>query len=306
MRRTPLLPSGTNRASSLRTGGLIALFVSALCVVPGALPVRAETLHPTPTLTRTSTLPRAPDAAIPRDVMRALATPFRSHRVEISIPYPNAGMYLYRGIYGSFAGGRSREGDSAATRTWRDPLFQWQGEVGYFYTGWFSGGVGFRINAGAPSDSQQIVKNRYFLLTRVHKSWPRMAAYAGMNLGVDDVNFSLSSGDSTSLTRPFSETNAGLGFELGGGWKVTRQLGLTLGQRMDVSLVPQSADNPRRALNFMTQPGVAVDLVRIHPPLGTNVKALYVLGELQFGQTLTASGDWTRHVAWITGLSVAF
>jgi hypothetical protein len=232
--------------------------------------------------------------------------PVGHNAVEVSIPYPNAGIYLYRGIYGSFAGGRSRDADTAATKEWQEPLFQWQGEVGYFYTDWFSGGIGFRINAGAPTDSQQIVKNRYFLITRVHKAWSRAAGYAGVTFGVDDVNFSLSPSDTGTLAEPFKQTNASLGFELGGGWKFSRHLGATLGQHIDVSLVRQSADNPHRAINFTTQPGVALDLVRVHPTLGTNVKALYLLTELQFGRTFSEVGDWRRQFAWITGLSVAF
>jgi hypothetical protein len=123
---------------------------------------------------------------------------------------------------------------------------------------------------------------------------------------VDDVNFSLISSDSAALTEPFRETNAGLGFEVGGGWKFSRLAGATMGQRMDVSLVRQSVDNPNRALNFTTQPGLAIDMVRVHPVLGTNVKAFYMLTELQFGQTLTEQGNWTRNFAWILGLSVAF
>jgi hypothetical protein len=226
--------------------------------------------------------------------------------VEVSIPYPNAGIYLYRGIYGSFAGGLSREADTTSGKEWQDALFQWQGEVGYFYTSFFSGGIGFRINAGAPSDSQQIVKNRYFLLARVHKAWPKAAAYAGLNLGVDDVNFSLNSSDTGTFAEPFQETNAGLGFEVGGGWKFSPYVAATLGQRMDISLVRQSADNPYRALNFVTQPGLTLDLLRVHSVLGTNVKALYLLTECQFGQSLTEQGTWRDQFAWVMGLSVAF
>ena len=227
-------------------------------------------------------------------------------RVEISIPYPNAGMYLYRGIYGSFAGGRSREADTASAKGWQDPLFQWQGEVNYYYTPWFSGGVGFRINAGAPSDSQQTVENRYFLLTRFHKAWPRAAVYAGARLGVDDVNFSLRPRDTLNLVEPLRETNAGLGLEAGLGWKFVRYAGFTLGQRMDISLVRQHAENPNRGLNFMTQPGFALDMVRIRPELYEHVKAFYLLTEMQFGQSLSESGDWRYQFAWIVGLSLAF
>lgn len=248
--------------------------------------------------------------ARPGSVRAPSATAFSDPtRVEISIPYPNAGMYMYRGIYASFAGGQSfSNGRDTATgrQEWLDPLFQWQGEIGYFYTEWFSGGMGFRINAGSPADSQQTVENRYFLMARFHKAWPRAAAHIGMRLGVDDVNFSIRSGDSLALQNSLSETNAGVGLSFGAGWKVSRYVGLTLGERMDVSLVRQSARSPHRGLNFLTQPGLALDLVRIRPSLGENVKALYLLTELQFEQTLPEVGPWTRQFAWITGLSLAF
>lgn len=223
-----------------------------------------------------------------------------SDRVEISIPYPNAGMYLYRGIYGSFAGGRSRDdaGDEG--------LYQWQGEVGYFYTDWISGGFGFRINAGEPSDSLQTVENRYFLLARFHKAWPTGAGFLEARLGVDDVSFSLRSADTLDLREPLEETNAGLGFTAGLGWKFSRYLALTMGQRLGFSLVAQNVDNPHRAMNFVTQPGLALDVLRLRPAMGQNVKALYLLTELQFGQSLPERGTWVQSFAWITGVSMAF
>jgi hypothetical protein len=166
--------------------------------------------------------------------------------------------------------------------------------------------VGFRINAGSPGDDEQIVKNRYFLLTRVHKAWPQAAAYLGAHLGVDDVSFSLRSEDSTGVGGRLSESNAGVGLVFGSGWKFSRHLGATFGQRADISLVRQNADNSHRALNFATQPGLALDLVRVLPSLGDNVKAFYVLSELQFGQSLPEQGKWTRQFAWVAGLSMAF
>jgi hypothetical protein len=243
---------------------------------------------------RKAPLKRKPPVVLPRPT-----------RVAVSIPYPNAGMYLHRGIYGSFAGGRSLESDSASGDDWQDPLFQWQGEVGYFYTNWFSGGAAFRINAGSPSDSQQTVRNRYYAFARVHKAFPRAAGYLGARIGVDDVNFSLRSED-TTLTEPLRETNAALGLEAGAGWKFSRYVGLTLGQRMDASLVRQGPDNPNRSVNFLTQPGLAFDLLRVYPSLETNVKAFYLLTELQFGQSLAEEGEWNRQFAWIAGLSLAF
>ena len=229
----------------------------------------------------------------------------KPQRVEVSIPYPNAGMYLYRGIYGSFAGGRYQATDSAGPR---DPLFQWQGEVVYFYTDWFSSGMSYKINAGEPSDSSQEVKNRYILVARFHKAWPTAAVYTGFNLGVDDVTVSLTPSTDTvsALTEPLKETNASLGLEVGGGWKFSYYVGATLGQRMDVSLVRQNESDRNRALNFHTSPGLALDVLKLAPSLREQVKGLYWLAEVQFGQQLLESGTWRRDFAWITGVSLAF
>ena len=156
----------------------------------------------------------------------------KGKRVEISIPYPNAGMYLYRGIYGSFAGGRYQATDSAGPR---DALFQWQGEMIFFYTPWFSSGMSYKINAGEPSDSAQEVKNRYILVARFHKAWPTAAVFAGFNFGLDDVNVSFTPSDDTSsaLIAPLQETNASIGLEVGGGCKFSKYVGASLGQRVD-------------------------------------------------------------------------
>jgi hypothetical protein len=242
-----------------------------------------------------------------KKVVAAPLTP--PDRIEISIPYPNAGMYLHRGIYGSFTGGRyaTQDQDTATSElSWQDPLFQWQGELGYFYTEWFSAGVGFRIIAGSPNDEQQTVKNRYFLLTRVHKSWPRAAMFLGTRVGVDDVSFTLLSDDTTGVGGRLRESNVGVGAAFGWGWKFSRYAGLTFGQRVDVSLVRQNPSSPHRGLNFMTQPGAAFDLVRVFPSLGDNVKAFYLLSEFQSGQTVTERGKLTRQDSWILGVSMAF
>jgi|GEM_PF-1447544 len=274
------------RARSLTAGGLALLFAAAVSGL--ALPVQAASV-------RSEVPVRAPLKLFPK-----------TQRVEISIPYPNGGMYLYRGIYGSFAGGRYQASDSAGLR---NALFQWQGEVMYFYTDWFSSGMAYKINAGQPSDSSQEVKNRYILVARFHKAWPTAAAFAGFNLGVDDVNISLSRrpNDSTNpLIRPLQETNASLGLELGGGWKFSRYVGATLGERMDISLVRQNESDRNRALNFKTSPGVALDLLKLAPSLREDVKGLYALAEFQYGQQLLESGTWRRDFAWITGISLAF
>lgn len=259
------------------------------------LPLRADALHAPSATVETRSASRSPKGRLVP--LASLPAP---DRVEVSIPYPNAGMYMYRGIYASFAGGRSQNDAES------DPVFQWQGEAQYFYTPWFSGGVGFRINAGAPSDEEQRVDNRYFLLAGFHKAWPRAAGYIGLRAGVDDVNFSLVPSDSLDFDDRLSETHAGLGLALGGGWKFSRLWGLTLGQRADVSLVRQNAKNPYRALNLMTQPGLAFDMVRLYPSIENNVKALYLLSELQFGQSLPEKGSTTQSFAWILGMSMAF
>lgn len=246
----------------------------------------------------------APTRTAPPVTRKATIFP-KPQRVEVSIPYPNAGMYLYRGIYGSFAGGRYQATDSAGSR---DPLFQWQGEIIYFYTDWFSSGMSYKINAGEPSDSAQEVKNRYILVTRFHKAWPTSAVFIGLNLGLDDVTVSLTpSADSASpLVEPLKETNASVGFEMGGGWKFSRYVGATLGQRIDVSLVRQNESDRNRSLNFKTSPGFAVDVLKFAPSLREQVKGLYGLFELQYGQQLLESGTWRRDFAWITGVSMAF
>lgn len=234
--------------------------------------------------------------------------PARS-QVEISIPYPNAGMYLYRGIYGSFTGGRFHEterierADSSRSEVWKDPIFQWQGEVSYFYTDWFSSGFGFKINSGE-TQGRQFVENRYFLLGRFHKAWRRAAVYTGVNLGVNDVSVSLSSLDTLGFEEPLQETKAAIGLEAGGGWKFSTYVGATLGQRADVSIAPSISG--RRTVSFHTQPGLALDMTRVAPSLRESVKALYILAEGQFGQRLDEEGEWGQDFAWILGISLAF
>lgn len=230
-------------------------------------------------------------------------------RIEVSIPYPNAGMYLHRGIYGSFAGGRNyvQYEDTALTaRPWQDALFQWQGEIGYYYTEWFSAGVGFRIVAGSPNDDQQTVKNRYYLLTRFHKAWPRSAMYLGARLGTDDVSFTLLNDDTTGVGGKLRESNISLGLTYGYGWKFSRYAGFTFGESVDESLVPQNPGSPHRTINFLSQPGLALDVVRVFPSLGEYVKAFYLLSEFQAGQSLSERGRWVQQYSWILGTSMGF
>ena len=44
----------------------------------------------------------------------------------------------------------------------------------------------------------------------------------------------------------------------------------------------------------------------VPPAIENNVKALYVLTELQFGQSLPQKGSMTQSFAWILGMSMAF
>ena len=223
-------------------------------------------------------------------------------RHETSIPYPNGGMYLRRGIHGAFSGGRHKNQGEA------QGLYQWQGEMGYFYTPWLSGGIGFKMNAGEPSDSVQKVKNRFFIMGRFHyKPLSRISGYFGTQVGVDDLNVSLSPvADSGNFREPLRETNAGMDFELGLGWKLTRHFGLTFAQRLELSLVGEESQNPESAVNFRSLPGVALDLLPFFPTLGETVKALHVFTELQFGKLIRASDSRSRDFAWIGGVSLAF
>jgi hypothetical protein len=284
----------------LKTGLKPVWFLAALALAGLATEGRAATPpSKTTKATKTEGPVKKPPAA-PVATVRAS----RARSVEISIPYPNAGMYLYRGIYASFTGGGFYAQDSIGT-SWNDALFQWQGEVTYFYTDWFSAGFGFKINAGE-TETGQVVQNRYFLLGRFHKAWPKAAVFAGMNLGVDDVSVSLNSQDtSLPLTEPLAETNAAIGLEMGGGWKFSKYVGATLGQHVDVSLVKQSQSD-RRAITFHTQPGLALDLLRVAPSLRESVKGLYFLTEVQLGWLWLANGETRQDFAWITGLSMAF
>jgi hypothetical protein len=248
-------------------------------------------------------------APVQKPVPKPLVKPPSRSQVEISIPYPNAGMYLYRGIYGSFAGGRFHEtelvlDDTAGAEVWKDPIFQWQGEVSYFYTDWFSAGFGFKINSGE-TQGKQFVENRYFLLSRMHYAWRKAAVYGGLSLGVNDVSISLGAVDTGGFDEPLQATNAAIGLEAGGGWKFSKYVGATLGQRVDVSLAPNVISG-ERTISFHTQPGLALDMTKVTPSLRESVKALYILAETQFGQKLVDEGDWTQDFAWILGISLAF
>lgn len=216
-----------------------------------------------------------------------------------SIALPSGGIYMTRGIYGSLAGGQNRKGNDHS-------IYQWQGEAGYFYTQWFSGGSQFKMVAGQPSDPLQVVKNRFFLFGRFHKSWARVTTFAGAEVGLEDLNLSLKPSNDTDLTEPLKKINAGMGLEMGVAWKFSPYVGFTLGQHFEASFVGDDTVNSDGSLNFRTAPGLALDVLSFAPSLRKNVKALYLFSEVQFGQLILEDRSKKRDLAWIAGATVAF
>ena len=216
---------------------------------------------------------------------------------ENVIAYPGGTMHMNRGLFGCFLGGlRRNSGDN-------QNLYQWQGEMGYYYTPWFSSGLGFKLIAGEPSDSTQIVKNRFFLLGRFHKAWPRFSGYVGAQLGVDDLNISLPV-DTLSFRGPLKETNAGMGLEFGAGWKFSRFVGATFGHRFEFSFVGEQGDG--NSVNFRTMPGLSFDVLSMLPSLRKSVKALNLTFEMQIGSLVLEIKSKSQELAGITGLSAGF
>ena len=223
------------------------------------------------------------------------------YKLENSIPYPNGGIYLPHGIYASMAVGQHSNSGQPQS------LYQWQGELSYYYTPWFSGGIGFKMVAGQPSDSSQVIRNRFFILSRFHKSWSEVSSYVGAQIGLDDINVSLTSLDTGNFRQPLRNLNAGMGLELGAGWKFSRFAGATLAERFEASFVGEATPNPEAgSINFHTLPGVALDILAIAPPLRKNVKAFYAFTELQFGWLLLENQSRSEDFSWIAGLSLAF
>ena len=227
-------------------------------------------------------------------------------RAAQSVPYPSGALYLNRGVCGAFLGGKHQKGMEQS-------LYQWQGEVGYYYTPWFSGGVGFRIRAGEPSDTQQKILNRYFLLTRFHKSWAttHTAIYIGPQLGLDNLNVldgapQVRDSVSSIISKPLDNTNASLGLDMGGGWKFCRWMGATLGTNMEFSLVGEDSLSKNNALNVHVNPGVAIDILAFASHLKELVPAMYVNIELQLGFLLLEENRQQYDRAVILGIALAF
>lgn len=229
------------------------------------------------------------------------AEPVRStERVIRSIAYPNGALYMSRGITGAFLGGQHKNlGEDQS-------LYQWQGELGYYYTPYFSGGVGFKITAGEPSDSAQKIFNRYFLNLRMHQAWDKIAAYAGLQFGMGNLNILTGSPSDSLIKAPIRNTKPTLGLDLGLGWKFSRYLGFTLGNNLEYSLVDEEGVGVSNALNIHLNPGLAVDLLAFTDNLRELVPALYFYVEFQRGILIFEKKSKREDQAGVMGFGLAF
>ncbi|MBW8888862.1 MAG: hypothetical protein JF616_13990 [Fibrobacteres bacterium] len=236
--------------------------------------------------------PVAPRPRLPMDSIRA---------PEIrSVPYPNGAIYLAHGITGSFMGGKrglSRD---------QNFLFQWQGDLSYFYTPWFSGGMAFRIIAGEPNSDRQKIINRYYAQGRFHKSWENAAVYVGPQIGVGNINILTDSIAKQKDLEPIKNTKPTLALDFGGGWKFSRYVGLTFGSNLEYSLVDEDRSGVTNSLNMHIIPGLALDVLPLTPRLRKLVPAFYVFAESQMGFLLSAATGSRRELALVGGLGLAF
>jgi hypothetical protein len=227
------------------------------------------------------------------------AEPVRSAgRIIQSIAYPNGALYMSRGITGAFLGGKHKNlGEDLS-------LYQWQGELGYYYTPYFSGGAGFKITAGEPSDSAQKIFNRYFINVRLHRAWDKVAVFAGLQLGMGNLNI-LTGSPSDSLIK-IDNTKPTLGLDLGGGWKFSKYVGLTLGNNLEYSLVDEEGVGVSNALNIHVNPGLAVDLLAFADSMRELVPALYFYVEFQRGILVFEKKNKREDQAGVMGFGLAF
>jgi hypothetical protein len=229
------------------------------------------------------------------------AEPIRSaERIIRSIAYPNGALYMSRGLTGAFLGGKHKNlGEDQS-------LYQWQGELGYYYTPYFSGGVGFKITAGEPSNLAQKIFNRYFLNVRLHKAWDKVALYSGLQVGMGNLNILTGSPSDSLIQAPIKNTKPTLGLDLGGGWKFNKYLGFTLGNNLEYSLVDEEGVGVSNALNIHVNPGLALDLLAFTDSLHELVPALYFYIEFQRGILIFEKKDKREDQAGVMGLGLAF
>jgi hypothetical protein len=233
----------------------------------------------------------------PKRIPDLVGPVFREMR---SVPYPNGALYMSRGLTGAFMGGKH-------TNLGEDfSLYQWQGELGYFYTSYFSGGVGFKITAGEPSDTAQKIFNRYFINMRFHHSWNEAALYLGGQLGMGNLNILTGSAKDTKIKTPIKNTKPTLGLDFGSGWKFSRYLGATLGANLEYSLVDEEGVGTTNALNLHINPGVSLDLLAFTETLRELVPALNVNVEYQAGFLIFEKSGHRQDRATVIGVGLAF
>lgn len=240
----------------------------------------------------------APEAAVPIREMQARA-----------IAYPNGAIYLKRGITGAFMGGKHRNlGETQS-------LYKWQGEIGYFYRPWLSGGLGFRIIAGEPTGNAQKIFNRYFLNVRWHHAWKDLALYAGPQIGVGNLNILMDTTGNDTVTTPVEvpklkesivNTKPTLSLDLGGGWKFSKYVGFTLGNNIEYSFVTEEGVGWSNALNIHINPGFAIDVLAFTDTMRKLVPAMFVNIEVQSGFLIFEKRGKRQDRAAVLGISLAF
>lgn len=217
-----------------------------------------------------------------------------------AVPYPNGAIYLEKGISGAFLGGKHRNlGEDQS-------LYQWQGEVGYFYTKWFSGGLGFKITAGEPSETAQKIFNRYFILGRFHKAWGNVAVFTGPQLGLSNLNILTGSPTDSLISDPINNTKPTLGLNSGLGWKFSRWAGLTVGSNLEYSLVDEEGVGVKNALNHHFNPGLALDILAFSDTMKHIVPAFFVNVEFQFGLLIFEKRRYRTDRTGVIGVGFAF
>jgi hypothetical protein len=258
-------------------------------------PARATAVKPL----KAKSAPKAAAAAV--SIEDEDAGPVRStERIIQSIAYPNGALYMRRGLTTALLGGKHRNlGEEQS-------LYQWQGELGYYYTPHFSGGAGFKITAGEPSDSAQKIFNRYFLNVRVHHAWDKIAVYAGLQVGMGNLNILTGSPSDSLIKAPIKNTKPTLGLDLGGGWKFNKYLGFTLGNNLEYSLVDEEGVGVSNALNIHLNPGLALDVLAFTDALRELVPAFYVYIEFQRGLLIFEEENKSEDQAGVLGIGLAF
>lgn len=216
-----------------------------------------------------------------------------------SIPYPNGGLYVEQGIAGAFMfGKRGVVGENN--------LFQWQGELSYFYTPNFSGGLSFRIIAGEPTNTKQTIFNRYFAHARFHKAWEKVAIFVGPQIGVGNINILTDSIGKKKALDPLRNTKPTVALDVGGGWKASRYFGATVGANAEYSLVDEVGVGTTNALSLHVSPGISLDLLALTDSLSQLVPAFYVYVEYQSGFLISQKSGQRQDQAYVMGVGLAF